>query len=1238
MNPQSFRCAHRLSLLLATVIVSHTFAFDINRDEDVDLADFFSFRACASLPRDVAITDGCRVFDVDGNGAVELLDFAGFQQCFTGADESAAEECLPLRTTISAPDNVLQGYETLVGATVENGQADISYLWTVVEGDATVTTPTSPLPRIVANDNEPIELQLVVRDSMSDWVAVDHVTLGVATEPLAPDVDIEAIPGLTVQVGDVLLLKAHASDPLGIDIAEISWTLADGPFLPDAFTNPTSVSTNFNTCCAGSYQIASTVRNALGEVGKTLATINVIEPEPLNVTIVATPGTTVERTDIVTLEAMVSDPNAVPIDSVQWSLIGGPNLDMPFTNPTSISTNFNTSLVGMFTVSVTVENIFGVMGSDSVVLTVEPGDPGFSVTAGADRVLSPNSVDFGGSAPFAAGAQLQSGLGGGQVPGIMANVIGNTSGSVAYFWEKIAVPDGADLIDVTILNSSAQSMTYLVIPALSNTVSTILDIGVAGANTNTVVPGEYRFRVTAQDLMSGEFDSVEVSHTLVAPFAIPASPSPGSLQGLANAPQELTNYVIAPNSRDHHFRLLSLVMGTLQFALRDAFDLGQTTAPLDFNQDGAINATDTGFLYADFTPFTTLNSEPVMPTAGDIIDVDAEVAGTTRGTYILQAALAAGPASVGYGPSRGFATYHAQSELPASLDVRPNFVSSNLNHFGLVNSTTSTSNAAVFSRATAIHGARAARSSESWWNATAATCCDINGDGFEELLLGIKEDFDGVGGANDLGIAIVRGVGADPTVATNSPLDNSPHNFGSLSMSADGADADTLGDPNGSTLIDVFRVSADVAFGSYITDLACCDLDNDGRKDLVLGEPSFGSATQSGRAHIYYGTANDGFFQNPWATTGNTIAGNGGGTLVTPVFLQRPSNADTDFDLFGYRLACCDYNNDGVDDLVTSAPGGGQNVTPSGNGQFNNNTGAIYGFAGSIVRLASTTVNDMGSNAGFRLIPTIARSGDFTGAALCCDDVNGDGVADIVYGAPGRRDSANPPNENAGAVLVLNGGNLTGSISTVSRIYEGNAAHLGLGRDVVATDFNGDGSRDLVISALVGDSTDGLDSAAKAGRVFFIPSTVATIQSSQIGVPLQAQLSAQPQITGATSDANIGVRLCAFDFNQDGRKDIFTFGSSTSTANNVGLLIEGNSSFGATVTASTTLNDAFAPAFRTPSVFPLVLGFDPDGVLYTNTDACLFCDVNGDQVADLFFSGHPANGSDAYAIYGALRE
>jgi hypothetical protein len=75
---------------------------DYDCDQVVDLADFSSWQACMTAPRDVrglapaapttpvvqsAIGNRqsaieCTVFDFDGDGDVDLLDFAAFQRIF----------------------------------------------------------------------------------------------------------------------------------------------------------------------------------------------------------------------------------------------------------------------------------------------------------------------------------------------------------------------------------------------------------------------------------------------------------------------------------------------------------------------------------------------------------------------------------------------------------------------------------------------------------------------------------------------------------------------------------------------------------------------------------------------------------------------------------------------------------------------------------------------------------------------------------------------------------------------------------------------------------------------------------------------------------------------------------------------------------------------------------------------------------------------------------------------------
>ena len=56
---------------------------DLDRDCDVDLADYSEFNACLAGP-EVSVAASCKPSDFDDDSDVDLHDFAEFQEAFTG--------------------------------------------------------------------------------------------------------------------------------------------------------------------------------------------------------------------------------------------------------------------------------------------------------------------------------------------------------------------------------------------------------------------------------------------------------------------------------------------------------------------------------------------------------------------------------------------------------------------------------------------------------------------------------------------------------------------------------------------------------------------------------------------------------------------------------------------------------------------------------------------------------------------------------------------------------------------------------------------------------------------------------------------------------------------------------------------------------------------------------------------------------------------------------------------------
>lgn len=143
-----------------------------------------------------------------------------------------------------------------------------------------------------------------------------------------------------------------------------------------------------------------------------------------------------------------------------------------------------------------------------------------------------------------------------------------------------------------------------------------------------------------------------------------------------------------------------------------------------------------------------------------------------------------------------------------------------------------------------------------------------------------------------------------------------------------------------------------------------------------------------------------------------------------------------------------DVNGDGVADIAVGAPG-------------YDSKGALYVYSGKNIISAGTPED--------ALIGLIKGSGSFGQSIAKLTDINGDGFADIIVGAPGY--------ESKGAVFVYSGSELTAGRSTLigQPIEKSDATEQSFGYSVaVADDINGDGIPDIVVGAPMYDSNNGM--------------------------------------------------------------------------------------------------------------------------------------------------------------------
>jgi hypothetical protein len=251
------------------------------------------------------------------------------------------------------------------------------------------------------------------------------------------------------------------------------------------------------------------------------------------------------------------------------------------------------------------------------------------------------------------------------------------------------------------------------------------------------------------------------------------------------------------------------------------------------------------------------------------------------------------------------------------------------------------------------------------------------------------------------------------------------------------------------------------------------DVNHDGLGDLIIGAP--GSNGNAGAAYILLG--NNSMPSSIDASNADvTMVGENGG------------------DEFGFSLSVAhDVNDDSYDDVIVGAPG------------INSNTGAAYIFFGnnSMISLISATnanVIMLGESTGDKFGYSVHHAGD----------VNGDGVPDVIVGAPYYDDGATT---DAGAVYVFEGGVSMDGIADWS--YKGEQINEHLGWSVsFAGNLIGDGSTYLTAGAPSND-----DGGADAGKVYIL-----TIMSSK---PVITNIIATPSIQNIDGYVNITADVAA---------------------------------------------------------------------------------------------------------------
>ena len=439
---------------------------------------------------------------------------------------------------------------------------------------------------------------------------------------------------------------------------------------------------------------------------------------------------------------------------------------------------------------------------------------------------------------------------------------------------------------------------------------------------------------------------------------------------------------------------------------------------------------------------------------------------------------------------------------------------------------------------------------------------DINGDGVADLIVGVW-------GANS-------GAGASYVVFGKSDL-------GSTSSIA-------LSSLNGSNGFALPGIAG--SYSGYSVSGAG-DVNKDGVADLIIG--AYQANSVAGASYVVFGKPG---ISNTGSLALSSLNGSNG--FVVPGVVSSESGNSVS--------GAGDINGDGVADLIIGAP------------YANSYAGASYVVFGKpgLLGSGSLALSSLDGSNGFVLsgVTASSKSGYSVSGA---GDINGDGVADLIIGAPYA-------NGNIGASYVVFGKPGIGNIGSLALSSLNGSNGFVLPGPGVATDnesghsvsgagdINGDGVADLIIGAYR------TNSGAGASYVVFgkpgLGSTGSILLSSLDGsngfvLPGVASSSTGNSVSGAG------------DINGDGVADLIIGAYRTNSGAGASYVVFGKTGLGGSGSLPLSSLDG-SNGFVLPGVTNSGNGYSVSGA----------GDINGDGVADLIIGTYQA--LKVYVVFGDI--